>query len=62
MPRQPNDEQGGVHDKVFPYYQEAYYNERNNYEAQNLPNPYHWSLTKFDKNLQDDYTHNDSKN
>lgn len=62
MPRRPNDEQEAIHGKVFPYYQEAYYNERNNYEAQNLPNPCHWNLPKFDRNLQDGCNHNDSKN
>ena len=62
MTRQPNGEQEVTHDKVFPYYQEAYYNGKNNYGVQSQPNPYHWSLPKSDKNQQDDCTRNDSKN
>ena len=62
MPRRPNDEQEVIPYKAFPYQEQSYHNEKNSYEAQNRPNPYHWNPPKFDKNQQDDYNRNDSKN
>ena len=62
MQQRPNDEQEVIHYKVFPYQEQTYYNDKNNYEVQSQPNPYHWNPPKSDKNQQGDYTRNDSKN
>ena len=64
MQRRPNDEQEEVFDNRAPlsYQSQSYYNGRNSYESQSLPNPYHLNPPKSDKNQQDDYTRNDSKN